>query len=113
MSEEPRDENGIKMRDQFLNFLYLIKGTYVNATAERNMFRMKTKNPFLFKPFLRKGVVGSECGWKDWRHNEGQDVQAVEQNLLHGALNRTNSMVLQSTYRPKAKAYSFAIPHPD
>ena len=55
------------------------------------MFRMKTKNPFLFKPFLRKGVVGSECGWKDWRHDEGQDVQAIEQNLLHGALNRTES----------------------
>ena len=49
---------------------------------------MKTKNPFLFKPFLRKGVVGSECGWQDGRHDEGQDVQTVEHNLLNGTLRK-------------------------
>ena len=43
-------------------------------------------NPFLLESLLRVSVVGGQGGRQDRRHNEGQDVEAVQQNLLDRAL---------------------------
>ena len=38
------------------------------------------------EPLLGEGVVGGEGGGEDGRHHEGQDVQAVQQDLRDGTL---------------------------
>ena len=44
---------------------------------------------FLFlQPALGKGVVGGEGGRQDRRDHEGEDVQAIQQNLPCCTLNR-------------------------
>ncbi len=43
-------------------------------------------NPLLLQPLLRVRVVGGDGGRQDGRHDERQDVQAVQQDLLNRAL---------------------------
>ncbi len=57
------------------------------------MFGVETVNPLLLKPLLRVRVVGRDGGWQDRRHYERQDVQAVQENLLDGALTLTTTNI--------------------
>ena len=48
----------------------------------------------LLKPLLRVRVVGRDGGRQDRRHHERQDVQAVQEDLLDGALTVTTTTMI-------------------
>ena len=57
------------------------------------MFGVETVDSLLLKPLLRVRVVGRDGGRKDRRHHERQDVQAVQEDLLDGALTVTTTTI--------------------
>ncbi len=65
---------------------YLIEGNYVDAAAEADVFWVETVDALLLQPLLSVGVVGRYGSRQNGRHHERQDVQAVQQDLLYGAL---------------------------
>lgn len=52
------------------------------------MLGVKAEDALLLQALLRERVVGRERGGQDRRHHERQDVQAVQEDLGEGALDR-------------------------
>ena len=65
---------------------YLVKGDDVDSAAERDVLGVEAEDPAVLEAALREGVVGGDGGGEDGRDHEGQDVQAVQQDLVHRAL---------------------------
>ncbi len=61
------------------------------------------------EPYLQsslcKGVVGGEGGWEDRRDHEGQDVQAVQQDLRHRTLQYVCIWAVQQDLRLRTLQY--------
>lgn len=66
--------------------LYLVEGTDVYSTAQRDVFRVEAVDSQFFQPLLSKGVVAGKRRWQNGWHNKSQNVEAIEQNFVYRPL---------------------------
>ncbi len=64
----------------------LVEGDDVDAAREADVLGVEAVDALLLEALLGEGVVGGQRRGQDGRHHEREDVQAVQQALLHRAL---------------------------
>ena len=50
------------------------------------MFGVEAEDALLLEPLLSERIIGCQRGRQDWRYDERQNVETVEQDFVHGSL---------------------------